>query len=264
MLWFSFKKANWHNVDEMYNYAKDNNLKLLSNYSSDFWADYLENSDTYDRAFRRMYKSYRYFEQEPYKEEEDNEIETVTNDFIDAVYDYLLLNDKKYSELYKLKVLNIENLSPLDDYNMVETMDGTKAFQGTFVKGSRTDSESETLGSRQDSTSSTLGSREDNTVRQKEGFNSNVFADDNKNINSYGQQLNSGSNTIGSQTNSSSFIKGGQSDTDNHSEDNDYTLSRKGSNTNPYSNIDKYTKAWSKYEFMTYIFKEICAELLLV
>lgn len=230
----------WFDVKEMSAYAKENDLKLLSDFDGDFWSDYIENSSDYDRAFTRMYKSYRYYDQEPFSEE--STISEVTNNFIDAVHDYLLMNEKRFSELYRIKVLDDEDISLLNDYNITEVMDRTKVYDGDYVYGQRSDS-----------TSDTIGSRSDDVVNQKEGFNSSAFNDNSKRINTQGQQINS-----------SSVTKGQQTDTDDHTEDDDYTLTKSGSVGNPYDNITKFQKVWTNFEFMQYIFRQICAELLLV
>lgn len=239
MLWNDV--AEWSNVEDMYKYAKQNSLALLSDYSADFWTDYVANSTKYDKQFMRMYKSYRYYMQNPY--DKDNEtLADITEDFIDAVYMHLKMNDKKYSEIYRMNVLNDSTLSPLNDYNITETMDGTKMFAGTFTDGQRSDSSSDTL-----------GSRTDTVVDEIEGFNSTGFDNSDRTTNTSGQQINSGSRTKGSQTN-----------TDNHVEDNDYTLTKTGHTQNPYDTLKKFKAVWSDFDFMNYIFKNICAELLLV
>lgn len=221
--------AEWSNVEDMYKYAKQNSLKLLSDYPADFWIDYISNYDKYDKQFMRMYKSYRYYMQNPY--DKDNEtIADITDDFIEAVYMHLKMNNKKYTELYKLNVLNDSTISPLDDYSMTEIMDRT------IVNGAREDSNDETL-----------GTKTDTSTNQIEGFNSTDFDDSNKTTNVYGQQLNG-----------NTFNKGEQENTD------DYTLTKKGSMNNPYENINKFKSVWNNYEFMNYIFKNICADLLLV
>lgn len=239
MRWFDV--AEWSNVEDMYKYASRNSLNLLSDYSATFWQDYLDNHARYDKQFMRMYKSYRYYMQNPY--DKDNEtLADITEDFIDAVYMHLKMNDKKYSELYRMNVLDDSELSPLNDYNITEIMDGTKAYTGTYVDGARNDTNSETQ-----------GARTDVTIQQIEGFNSSEFSDSDKSTTNYGGQSNSGT-----------FGKGEQENTDEHSEDNDYTLTKTGNVTNPYESLKKFKAVWSDYDFMNYIFKNICAELLLV
>lgn len=227
MRWYDV--AEWSNVEDMYKYAKQNSLELLSDYPADFWLDYISNHEDYDKQFMRMYRSYRYYMQNPY--DKDNEtIADITDDFIEAVYMHLKMNNKKYTELYKINVLNDSTISPLDDYSMTEIMDRT------IVNGAREDSNDETLGTKTDTITS-----------QIEGFNSSDFDDSNRTTNVYGQQLNG-----------NTFNKGEQENTD------DYTLTKKGSMNNPYENINKFKSVWTNYDFMNYIFKNICADLLLV
>ena len=227
MLWN--RVAEWCNVDDMYKYASANSLKLLSDYSATFWQDYTTNSARYDKQFMRMYKSYRYYMQNPY--DKDNEtVADITEDFIDAVYMHLKMNDKKYSELYRMNVLDDSEYSPLDDYNITEIMDRTT------VNGAREDSNDETLGTKTDTITS-----------QIEGFNSSNFDDSDRTTNVHGQQING-----------NTFNKGEQENTD------DYTLTKKGNVQNPYETLKKFKAVWSDYDFMNYIFKNICADLLLV
>lgn len=235
-----YKKANWYSVEDMYKYASENNLLLLSNYNADFWTDYINNHERYDRAFKRMFKSYRYFEQMPYTE--DNELDDVTLDFIDAVYTYLAMNDKRYSELYRLKVLDTSTLSPVKDYNMTEYGVNDKTHTGT-----------NTLGERSDSNSATIGARTDTTLNQIEGFNSSEF-----------QDSDFVTETTGAQSNSGTFNKGEQIDSDQYTDEERSTFTKTGSSNNPFDNMIKFQRAWNDYEFITYIFKDICKEFLLV
>lgn len=238
MRWYDV--VEWCDVKDMYSYSKENSLNLLSDYSSTFWNEYLNNHARYDKMFMRMFKSYRYYMQNPY--DKDNEtVAEITEDFIDAVYTHLKMNDKKYNELYKMNVLNID-MSPTNNYKITETMDGTKVYEGTYVDGNRSDSGS-----------TNYGSRNDVTTNQIEGFNSLEFSDSDKTSTAYG-----------SHTDSNTFIKGSQENTDNHSEDNDYVLIKEGYTTDPYETLKKFKSIWSEFEFMNYIFKEICADLLLV
>ena len=239
MHWYEI--AEWSSVEDMYKYARANSLNLLSDYSSSFWSEYLENSERYDKMFMRMYKSYRYYMQNPY--DKDNEtIADITEDFIDAVYSHLLTNDKKYSELYRLKTLNTSTVNPLNDYDITTMNNETVIHEGSNVYGER-----------EDGSTTNIGTRSDTLVSQIEGFNSSEYQDSNKNT-----------NTLGAQENEESFSKGEQTDTDSYRDEIRKSSSRKGSTTNPYDNINKFTNAWNKYNFMEYVFKNICADLLLV
>ena len=232
--------ADWKAVKDMYNYSSSHETPLLSNYNGTFWAEYITNYDRYDKMFNRLYSSYRYYHQMPYTN--DNEISSVTEDFTDAVYTFLAMNDKRFSELYRLKVLDTSTFNPLMDYNITDTHSETVTHEG-----------SNTYGEREDSTTDTLGSRSDTSVEQIEGFNSVSFQDSNKTT-----------DTIGTQENSSSLTKGEQQDSDEYQDEISKTITRTGNTENPYDNIIKFQKAWTDFDFMGYIFKEICKEFLLV
>ena len=47
-------------VDDMYNVSSKNNTKLLSEYGSDFWQNYIQNYVRYDKLFRRYYRQFDY------------------------------------------------------------------------------------------------------------------------------------------------------------------------------------------------------------
>lgn len=254
-------------VNDMYEHTKTANTPLLSSYNAEFWADYVQNFTKYDKLFRRLYKSFWYFDQL-----HDDSVSIVTTDFTDEVYNHLLANNKKYSELYRINVVSDEDFSIIDNYNVTENMNreteknitdvfGQRNDTESNTIGERTDSKSESLGQRSDSKSETIGSRQDNTNYTQgaqnnqttvgiEGFNSSSFQDSDKTTDSIGQRIdsntstvgsqsnsesstigaqsNSSSSTIGSQTNAKSFTKGSQSD--NHSDEGTetYTLTRRG------------------------------------
>ena len=78
-------------VKEMYNYSRDNDLKLLSDFDAAFWEEYKLNHARYDKVFSRLYSSFYYIHQE-----EDFTIDTVQSEFSEDVYNFLLINRKKY------------------------------------------------------------------------------------------------------------------------------------------------------------------------
>ena len=57
------QKVKWISVNDMYEYARANNLALLSLFGDDFWDEYITNYSRYDALFRRKYKNFRYFDQ---------------------------------------------------------------------------------------------------------------------------------------------------------------------------------------------------------
>lgn len=167
-----------YSVNDIYTHCASSGKRMLSNFSADFWRDYVEHYNDYDSLFRRKYLSFRYFLQidgEP--------IGTVSDNFITDVRNHLMVNAKKYSELYRTYVITDEQLSLTDNYYLEEKMDRDTTDNSSDKYGARTDSSSESLGARTDSNSSTLGQQ----------LNHNEF--------SVGQQLNHNEITIGEQEN---------------------------------------------------------------
>lgn len=303
----------WVTVDDMYNSAKADSVKLLSNYSSDFWSEYSSNHTYYDRLFRRMFSAFRYFDQIPisnFQVLESEDIEEVRNNFIDAVYDHLLANDKKYSELYRVSLLTDEENPIVKNYDITETKESKATKSGEDIEGQRTDTGSssraayqdgdtkvygatykeieEGLGAHTDSTNVTYGEQVNNKESGIAGFNSNSFSDDRSvdetigerqdissethsaRINTKTEEENTHTDTDtishGARSETTQNVKGSQTDTFEHSLTEEYTLTRSGNiGVETVSEmIKKHNEVWSAYEFYTYIFKEICADLLLI
>lgn len=243
-------------VKDMYN-ALTSGQKLLSDYNADFWNEYRNNSGRYDKLFVRLYRSFKYFLQDG-----DETIGEVTSDFVADVYNHLMINDKKYSELYRIYVVNDNDYSLLDNYHLTEDMDRDTTSNDTNTYGSRIDST--TLGSRSDSGSETLGTHTDGTTNKVAPYNNSSFQNDNSSDTVYGSQSNSNSYTKGSETDD--YTKGQQSDTLNNTGTEDYTLTRKG-NIGTMTGADmlnKHDNYWTVYKFYQLIFKDIATELLLV
>ena len=242
----------WVKVKDMYDYAKAINTPLLSDFGEEdesitFWHEYVANYEKYDKLFRRMYLSFRYFLQTPadrFSELIESEIGDVTLDFIDEVYNHLMVNAKKYEELYRVNVVNDLDYSILDNYNVTEVMDRET-----------TKNDIDTFGSRTDTTDDTIGAREDTSTGAIEGFNSSQFTDRDRTVISTGEQ-----------TNGRDFVKGQQNDSHRGSGTEDYTFTKRGNiGVKTVSQVMKeHIGLWENWEFYTYIFQEICSELLLV
>lgn len=246
---------------EIYKYNKDNNLKMLSDYPSDFWEEYRTNHDKYDRVFDRMFMSFRYC----FQSEEEGVVD-VANNFREDVYNHLLMNDKKYSELFRVQVIPDTNYSLTDNYDVTEIMDKNISDSNDNVYGSRVDSIEETQGSRTDTTSDTEGSRIDDTTHKVAPYDSSDFNNNTKDTLEKGQQINSGSLTVGQQINETESTKGSQTDNLERTYEEDYTLHRKG-NIGVMTVSDmlkKHKDFWDMWSFYEYIFKNICKELLLI
>lgn len=217
-------------IKELYKHSSTNNAKLLSNYDADFWDDYNTNYAIYDSVFKRLYSSFVFFEQE-----EDETVQEVVANFADAVKGHLMMNSKKYSELYRVNVLSDDDYDLTSNVNIEETMDK----DNSYAKGARTDS-----------SNSSVGSQTVTDKKEVSPYDSENFYNDTENT-----------QTLGARTDSNSFTSGGQNDSSTE----DYTLTKKGNDGNVTSNdmLQKHKKFWDSFEFYSYIFGEIAKELLL-
>lgn len=220
-------------IKELYDYSSENNIKLLSDYSSTFWNDYKSNYARYDSIFERFFSSFEYL-----RSKDTDDVSVALTKFANDVYNHLLINDKKYNELYRVNVISDEIYSLTENYDITETMDKDI-----------TDDDENTYGEREDSNSSEV----DNTNTGKVSpYDSNSFYNDN--------ELHEEGETSGS------FTKGQQIDTLNKTYAEDYTMRRHG-NIGVQTVTDmlrKHKDFWSMWEFYEYIFKEISNELLIV
>lgn len=226
-------------VNDLYVYHHGNDTMLLSGYRADFWDEYRQNHKRYDSLFRRLYKSFRYFDQLP-----EEELEEVALRFSDDVYNHLMINDKKYTELYRMYVIPDTEYSITDNYNMKEEMSRQTSDNGL-----------NTYGSREDTNSNTVGSQTNKNTGKSSAYDSNDFFN-----------ANEMTDVIGQRSDSSTYHKGNQSDSSSNSGTEQYLLTRKG-NIGVQTGtdmLDKHNRLWSTYEFYAMIFNDICSELLLI
>lgn len=231
----------WVTVYDMHEEIKDLQIKLLSTFNAEFWTEYKENFEEYDEAFVRLYKYFRYFDQDL---SNDEDVMGITIRFISEVKHHLMLNEKKYEELYRVHILENQDYDFKGNVNYTRQENETKNGTGSYVSGQR-----------QDSTTDTIGTRHDTSEEQVSAFDSQSYAPSNKTIDDIGQQQNT-----------ETLTKGAQTDSTTNAEINSKTITIKGkdSDTSISSMISGHIKMWDKYEFYSYIFKEIAKELLLV
>ena len=236
------EQSNWVDVAQMYEYAKSNNLELLSMFNADFWNDYITNSDRYDLLFKRKYKHFRYFDQDAYSK--DNTVEKVTREFIEEVYNHLLINKKRYEELYRVHILSDTDYNIFDNVNYTETRNDNENGNGT-----------NTYGERIDNTDMSTGSRTDTSEDMVSAYNSSNYENSSKTTDIKGEQ-----------NDNTSYTKGEQIDTNIHNKTTESTTTKKGkvSGASAESLIQEHIDLWSLYEFYDYIFMDIASELLLV
>lgn len=272
----------------MYKYAKEEDSLLLSSFGANsegfhFWDEYRSKHRKYDKLFNRMFNSFKYFMQE-----DGQTISEITEDFTDEVYNHLMINAKKYEELYRVNVVADNDYSITDNYNITETMEKEIGREDTNTYGEREDGNSRTLGAKDTTVTDAYGQKETSVQATKgtqsdtheddiAGFNSATYSDDTKRTDVYGQRQDNSSETVnahsdtkttaeGAQTISDEFTKGEQVDTLIGSRTEDYTLTRRGNiGVRTITEVLEYHEQfWTTYEFYTLIFKEICAELLAI
>ena len=208
-------------VKEMYEVTKSAGTPLLSNFNAVFWADYIEHYTELDRYFARRYCSFRYFAQE-----ESDTVEVVTQNFTSSVYEHLLVNKKRYEELYRVQTVNDNDYMLLDNYNVNETVTKEGSGNGSIVSGERED-------------------KLFNTTKVSP-FDSENFYNDT--------------------TNDGSTRKGAETDTTSNAYNETVTSNKKGNigEQTCADMLGKHTNYWKNFDFYNLVFSEIAKELLLV
>ena len=208
-------------VKEMYEVTKVAGTPLLSNFNGVFWTYYIDNYTELDRYFAKKYSSFRYFAQE-----ESDTVEVVTQNFTSSVYEHLLVNKKRYEELYRVQAVNDTDYMLLDNYNVNETVTKEGSGNGSIVSGERED-------------------KIFNTTKVSP-FDSENFYNDT--------------------TSDGSTRKGSETDTTNNSYNETVTSNKKGNIgvQTGADMLGKHTNYWKNFDFYNLVFSEIAKELLLV
>ena len=208
-------------VKEMYEVSKSAGTPLLSNFNDVFWTDYIEHYTELDRYFARRYRSFRYFAQE-----ESDTIEVVTQNFTSSVYEHLLINKKRYEELYRVQSVNDNDYMLLDNYNVNTSITKEGSGNGSIVSGEREDKIYNTT--------------------MVSPFDSENFYNDT--------------------TSDGSTRKGSETDTTTNAYNETVTSTKKGNIgvQTGADMLGKHTDYWKNFDFYNLIFSEIAKELLLV
>ena len=244
-------RKTFKNVNDMWKESVANESPLLSNYPADFWEYYRSNYVRLDALFRQMFLSFTYFLQD-----NDETLSTITDNFTNAVYNHLLLNHKKYEELFRVEVLQDTDYNFNRNYDISESFSGTSSGTHSDTLGSRNDSSSISYGERSDSKSTTQGQRTDNTTftagsrndsttinngAHNDSLEHDVSPDDSesfynhkKDVNTYGAKQDTTQFSQGQQQDTTAFTKGSESDTESFSKgaETDTSSSTKGQQLN--------------------------------
>lgn len=247
MLWLE-NKSRIYTVADMYDMwssqitPSGDFLPSKSEVNQDFWnAIYTTPlKDNINRYFVRHYKRFWYYDQDTASEL--NTVANVYSAFRQDMLDYLVVNAKRYNELFRIYSLTDNDISPINDFHITEEREGQTDTDRTYVSGARTDSGTYTK-----------GSETDTTTNQKMAFNSSNFINDSKSTFVGGQRQDSHSDTFGSQT-----------DTDEVSQTGSSTTVTTGRKDNAINNIRQFEKYWNRYGFVDKIFNDVSKEFLLV
>lgn len=257
----------WYTVEDIYNYCKEHAIPLLSTFSAPFWGQYILDYEKYDRYFANRYKTFAYYNQNPIN---NTDIVSVVDAFIDSVYDHLMVNEKNYTELFKIQLQNFGNIQY--DFYSEEIRRHTRTLLGDYISGSRTDSGELTQGSSIDRTTDTIGAHSitsnNNTERQKMAFDSTQYINDNKETQDDTQSVSSRSDTStlnkGGRIDTKTEKKGQQRDNRDERESINDTVTNKGYRENPIENLERFRKFWNGYSFYGDIFYDISREILVL
>lgn len=227
------------NVKDMYDYTSENSIKLLSDFTADFWTEYKNNYTYFDELFRKFYKNYLYFEQE-----DDAEVNEVQTDFTSSVYEWLLLNSKRYSELYRIHIADDTKYDIYGNINLVESNEHGYEKEKEAIYGQRTDVNNLQVGEQH------FSGLDKNTPHNSN--NENSFKSD--------------ANYSGTRNDISQFTKGQENDNSGEVLNGSYETTTTGNNGNvlPVDIMNKHTNFWNKYCFYRLIFDELAEQFLLL
>lgn len=285
-----------YEIKDIYNYNKEESKKMLSMFSSseenDFWKPYRDNYEFFDRIFMKKYRSWFPMDQE-------GTLEEVSEEFAYDVWAWLKINDKRYSELFRINdITDDEKYSLTDNVYEHEIIDRDTSSSGSNIKGSETitdtavnqygqqsDSESKSLSRGQQSDSESISKSfgaatktiESGTSAANESEYSNTDrtvesdaarTDGETNSYTHGSRSDSESNsyTHGSHTDdlTNTRVDGQRTDTSSGSGTEDVERTRSGNigvrTVDEMLNIHK--DMWVDFSFYEMIFAEIARELL--
>lgn len=291
---FNFEAEKVYTIKDIQTYTKEHNVKMLSEYGSDFWKGYRDNYQYFDRLFMKRFTSWF-----PFDQEYEEGIASVQQDFTYDVYAHLMANDKRYAELWRVNVIaDNDAYSLTNNVDYTETYGETNGKNTTFNKGAQNDSDegftaygqktdtetlSATKGSQQDSESisRTFGLHDTDTTNSTAAYNSGLYEPVDKTAvsdkehtesetNGYtkGQRIDSENNsrTYGTHRDDNTNIhrEGAREDTTGETGSKDYTLHKVG-NMGVQTVDDmllKHWDNWTMFNFYELVFDEIARDLL--
>ena len=233
-MWPMLEDAKVYNVKDIYFSAKDNNRKLLSEYGSDFWAGYKANYQYFDRLFMKKYASLI-----PIDQDYEEGVQSIQEDFTFDVFAWLMANDKRYSELFR-----VNNILDNDAYSLTNNVDYTETVDRdiTFNKGEQENT---------DDLSTTYGVSSQTATNTVSAYNSSTYDPDSQQTVSTPEHTDTGDN---------SYTLGAREDTTDES-----VTTHKVGNMGVQTVDDmllKHWDNWTLFDFYGLIFEDIAKNLL--
>ena len=242
MIYLPMEDRSVYTVKDIYNKNKQDSKKMLSTYLADFWKDYRENSDYFDRRFMIMFKSFF-----PIEQETEEGLESVADDFRYDVYSHLMANDKRYSEIYRINTIQDDDAYSLtNNVDYTETVNETTNRDIEFNKGEQTDTED---------LSKTFGQYDGSDTHTNSAYNVDNYAPDSKDDTQVLEHTD---------TEDNSRTSGIRQDTTDDDVIHNSTLHKVG-NMGVQTVDDmliKHWNNWNLFDFYGLIFKEIARDLL--
>lgn len=220
---------------------------LLSEYDAEFWEEYIANYERFDTAFAQKYAGYVFYYSALWEEgggDPDKQPQLILTTFKKMVYNLLLKNHKKYTELWRIHTIeDDESYALTNNYDRHEIYSGTEGSQSAAVTGQRTDVNIDNIGSQNSSNLDKV------TGWDSSSENTNTSQD----------------NQVGSRQDTHQFTKGQETDTAR-------TTGQDSHTSHIYGNIGvstvddmlgKHRDFWMTFSFYDIVFDDICRELLL-
>lgn len=227
-------------ITDLYTYTLANDLPLLGTNSLDFWSDYVENYSIYDRYFRDTFLKFYYW----MSFDDDTTTATAYSDFIGAVQAHLYLNNKRYSELYRVQALAEEAYDIVNNYDVTETI--TRTNTGTVT---------DALGAQENSTTNTYGAETDVETSKVAAYDSSDYNNDTEITTEKGTRTDSITNNFGEKSN----VR-----TDNLTETITNLKSGNIGVQTAAEIIGGHIDLWNRFNFFKMIFDNIAKEYLMV
>lgn len=287
-----------YDIKDIYTYNKEHTTPMLSTFVSvaggsvDFWKPYKDNYAYFDRVFMKKYRSW-------FPMDQDGDLEEIVAEFADDVKGWLMINDKRYSELYRMQTIPDDEKYSLTDnvseHEVIETEFGkevtfNKGLQeitdsGTATFGAHTDTEdnSRTYGEQEIETdaTTTTGATGKTITDSTSAFNDSTFANVDKSVeeddsrqDTVDQTVTNGahtdtedlSRTYGTHTDTNGNTRTDGAREDKTTDDGSETVTRDRAGNIGVMTVDQmltiHKETWVDFSFYEIIFAEITRELL--